>query len=99
MTNISFSFFLNTHYFALADIQSATLPLAQGSWDAVTATLEPAGERATENLCMGGKLLKAASVRDPWPASNLFLSNHERNRQKEPEQSRAISFCCHSLNS
>lgn len=85
MTNISFFFFLNTHYFvlAVADIHSATLPLAQGGWDTVTATLDPAGERATENLCMGGKLSKAASLQDPWPASNLklflFLSNGKRN--------------------
>lgn len=61
---IYFFFFLNKHYFALAGLQTATLPLAQGRWDAVTAILDPAGKRATENLWIAAKLSKAAAFQD-----------------------------------
>lgn len=68
-----FLFFLNENDSALAGLQSPTLPLAQSRWDSVTATLDPAGKRATENLWISVKLSEAAAFLDLWPASRLKL--------------------------
>lgn len=88
-----FFLFLNKHYFALAGLQSSTLPLAQGRWDAVAAILDPAGKRATENLWIAVKLSKATAIQDIWPASRhpifffFFVKQTEKRNLNDREPS------------
>lgn len=107
MTDISFFFFLNTHYFvlAVADIQSATLPLAQGGWDTVTVTLALQEKEQQKIFAWVANFLKQLHFRIPGRPATLncffFCQTVKETslhiRPKEPERPRAISFRYHSL--